>query len=254
MTCEDAVGSCCSSGFLRWRYLASASGNRAPALQDAARRKKNKKGPDEKVLLNLINSCKDSKVREDALCEYLKVKVAAATAAKDAELAVAATDAELAVAAKDAELAVAAKDTEMAELRAENKMLHQGLLQVQGLLTSRGLFERVAQFAFGEQKVAGHAKGAFNCTSALEQAVITPKAGPWSMLLKTTIKKCAPAVGKSRSRQKGELVQILAELSQAVQGHPWYGPNVKVVTALSKTGKCVIASFAETLGLQVQAT
>ena len=211
----------------------------------AARRKKNKKGPDEKVLPNLINSCKDSKVREDALCEYLKVKVAAATAAKDAELA---------VAAKDAELAVAAKDTEMAELRAENKMLHQGLPQVQGLLTSRGLFERVAQLAFGEQKVAGHAKGAFNCTSALEQAVITPKAGPWSMLLKTTIKKCAPAVGKSRSRQEGELAQILAELLQAVHGHPWYGPNVKVVTALSKTGKCVIASFAETLGLQVQAT
>ena len=217
-----------------------------------ARRKKNKKGPDEKVLLDLINSCTDSTVRKDALCEYLKVKVAAATAAKDAELAL--KDAELAE--KDAELAAAtaAKGAEMVELKVENKMLHQGLLQVQGLLTSMGLFERVAQLAFGEQKVAGHAEGAFDCTSALEQAVITPEAGPWSMLLKTTIKKCAPAVGKSKNRQKDELVRIWEELSYEVHAYPWYNLNLNLVPALSETGKCVIASFAETLGVQVQAT
>ncbi|CAE7949151.1 unnamed protein product, partial [Symbiodinium sp. KB8] len=214
-----------------------------------ARRKKNKKGPDEKVLLDLINSCTDSTVRKDALCEYLKVKVAAATAAKDAELAL--KDAELAE--KDAELAAAtaAKGAEMVELKVENKMLHQGLLQVQGLLTSMGLFERVAQLAFGEQKVAGHAEGAFDCTSALEQAVITPEAGPWSMLLKTTIKKCAPAVGKSKNRQKDELVRIWEELSYEVHAYPWYNLNLNLVPALSETGKCVIASFAETLGVQV---
>ena len=228
-----------------------------------ARRKKNKKGADEKVLLDLINSCTDSKVRKDALCEYLKVKVAAATAAKNAELAL--KDAELAekdaklaaaTAAKDAKLAAAtaAKGAEMVDLKVENKMLHQGLLQVQGLLTSMGLFERVAQLAFGEQKVAGHAEGAFDCTSALEQAVITPEAGPWSMLLKTTIKKCAPAVGKSKSQQKDELVRIWEELSYAVHAYPWYNLNLNLVPALSVTGKCVIASFAETLGAQVQAT
>ena len=136
-------------------------------------------------------------------------------------------------------------------LKVENKMLHQGFLQVQGLLTSRGLFERVAQLAFAEQKVAGHVKGSFNCTSALEQAVITPQSGSWSKLLKERIKKCAPAVRKSTDLQKKELHRLWADLSSAIHGHAWYGPDVKVVAALSKTGECVIARLAETLGLQL---
>ncbi|CAE7215948.1 unnamed protein product [Symbiodinium sp. CCMP2592] len=199
---------------------------------------KRKRAPTESVLLDLINSCTDQARRKQAFREYNTKDKAVVTAVKDKDLAV--KDKELAV-----KEAVKDKDEQLVALKVENKMLHQGLLQVQGLLTSRGLFERIAQLAFAEQKVAGHVKGTFNCTSALEQVVITPQSGPWSKLLKETIKKCAPAVGKSKDLQKKELQRLWADLSNAIHGHAWYGPGVKVVAALSKTGKCVIARLAE---------
>ena len=199
-----------------------------------------KNAPTEGVLLDLINSCPDEAIRKQAFREHNTKDKAVATAVKDKDLAV-----------KDKDLAVKAKDKKLVALKVENKMLHQGFLQVQGLLTSRGLFERVAQLAFAEQKVAGHVKGSFNCTSALEQAVITPQSGSWSKLLKERIKKCAPAVRKSTDLQKKELHRLWADLSSAIHGHAWYGPDVKVVAALSKTGECVIARLAETLGLQL---
>ena len=215
--------------------------------------RKCKNAPTEGVLLDLINSCPDEALRKQAFREYNTKDMAVATAVKDKDLAV--KDKDLAVkdkdlAVKDKDLAVKAKDVELVALKVENKML-QGFLQVQGLLTSRGLFERVAQLAFAEQKVAGDVKGSFNCTSALEQAVITPQSGPWSKLLKETIKKCAPAVRKPTDLQKKELHRLWADLSSAIHGHAWYGPDVKVVAALSKTGKSVIARLAETLGLQL---
>ena len=241
---------------------------RRRAASHAGKRQR-KNAPTESVLLDLINSCDNEARRKQAFREYNTKDKAVATAVKDKDLAVAAKDLavkdavaakDLAVkdavaakdlAVKDKDLAVAAKDVELVALKVENKMLHQGLLQVQGLLTSRGLFERVAQLAFAEQKVAGHVKGSFNCTSALEQVVITPQSGPWSKLLKETIKKCAPAVRKSTDLQKKELHRLLAGLSNAIHGHAWYGPDVKVVAALSKTGKCVIARLAEAFGLQL---
>ena len=242
-----------------------------------AGKRQRKNAPTESVLLDLINSCDNEALRKQAFREYNTKDKAVATAVKDRDLAVAAKDLAVkdavaakdlavkdavaakdlavkdAVAAKDLAVkdAVAAKDVELVALKVENKMLHHGLLQVQGLLTSRGLFERVAQLAFAEQKAAGHVRGPFNCTSALEQAVITPQSGPWSKLLKKTIKECAPAVGKSKDLQKKELHRLWADLSGAIHGHAWYGPDVKVVAALSKTGKCVIARLAETLGLQL---
>mmetsp|Transcript_7494 Transcript_7494/g.10452 ORF Transcript_7494/g.10452 Transcript_7494/m.10452 type:complete len:218 (+) Transcript_7494:29-682(+) len=195
--------------------------------------RKRKNAPTEGALLDLINSCPDEALRKQAFREHNTKDKAVATAVKDKDLA------------------VKAKDKKLVALKVENKMLHQGFLQVQGLLTSRGLFERVAQLAFAEQKVAGHVKGSFNCTSALEQAVITPQSGSWSKLLKERIKKCAPAVRKPTDLQKKELHRLWADLSSAIHGHAWYGPDVKVVAALSKTGKCVIARLAETLGLQL---
>ena len=223
---------------------------RRRAASHAGKRQR-KNAPTESVLLDLINSCGNQAIRKQAFREYNTKDKAVATAVKDKDLAVKHKD----LAVKDKDLAVkdavAAKDVELAALKVENKMLHQGLLQVQGLLTSRGLFERVAQLVFAEQKVAGHVKGSFNCTSALEQVVFTPQSGPWSKLLKKTIKKCAPAVGKSKDLQKKELHRVWADLSNAIHGHAWYGPDVKVVAALSKTGKCVIARLAEAFGLQL---
>ena len=109
---------------------------------------------------------------------------------------------EIAIAEKEKEIAIAEKEKEIAVLQAENRLVHSGWLQVQGLLTSRGLFERVAHLAFLEQVSAGHMRGRFNCTETLKQVPQTYKDGPWSRTLRNSIKTCAPSAKKRKQCKK----------------------------------------------------
>lgn len=97
---------------------------------------------------------------------------------------------------------IAEKEKEIAVLQAENRLVHSGWLQVQGLLTSKGLFERVAHLAFLEQVSAGHMRGRFNCTETLKQVPQTYKDGPWSRTLRNSIKTCAPSAKKRKQCKK----------------------------------------------------
>ena len=86
------------------------------------------------AVLNIINACPFESRRMTALHQYMK------------------KEKEIAVKEKEKEIAVMEKEKEIAVLQKENQLLNRGLLQVQGLLTSRGLLERVAQLAFDEQE------------------------------------------------------------------------------------------------------
>ena len=137
-------------------------------------------------------------------------------------------------------------------LQKENQQLQRGLLQVQGLLTSRGLFECVAQLAFDEQVSARYMRGKFNCSETLKQVPESYDVGQWSTLLRQTIRQCAPRA-KTKAAKKQELQAVWDDLSKAIH-HPWYGPDVQIVSALSQTGKCVITKLATALRLEVKET
>ena len=187
------------------------------------------------AVLKIINACPFESRRMTALHQYMK------------------KEKEIALKEKEKEIAVKEKEKEIAVLQKENQLLNRGLLQVQGLLTSRGLLERVAQLAFDEQVQANHMRGKFNCSDTLKQVPKTGEAGHWSRLLSDTIKQCAPQARTKEARVK-ELVAVWGDLSKAIHGQPWHGPDVKMVSALSQCGQCVIRRLATELGLEVRET
>ena len=194
------------------------------------------------AVLNIINACPFESRRMTALHQYMKK-----------EIAVKEKEKEIAVKEKEKEIAVKEKEKEIAVLQKENQLLNRGLLQVQGLLTSRGLLERVAQLAFDEQVQANHMRGKFNCSDTLKQVPKTGEAGHWSRLLRDTIKQCAPQARTKEASVK-ELVAVRGDLSKAIHGQPWHGPDVKMVSALSQCGQCVIRRLATELGLEMRET
>ena len=100
------------------------------------------------AVLKIINACPLESRRMTALHQYMKRMK---------------KEKEIADAFKEKEKEILQKEKEIAVLQKENQLLNGGLLQVQGLLTSRGLLERVAQLAFDEQVQANHMRGKFNC-------------------------------------------------------------------------------------------
>ena len=104
------------------------------------------------------------------------------------------------------------------------------------------------------QVQANHMRGKFNCSDTyLKQVPKTGEAGHWSRLLSDTIKQCAPQARTKEARVK-ELVAVWGDLSKAIHGQPWHGPDVKMVSALSQCGQCVIRRLATELGLEVRET
>ena len=199
--------------------------------------------PSPDAMLEVVNACADQKLRLQALKELEELKLELKD--KDLELKDKLNNKDLELKDKDLEL----KDKEMAiqRLESEKKELVRQVLSAEGLLTARGILERVAQLAHEELRTAGHVKSQFNCTLALQAAASHPKAGRWSRALHRIIKKCDPS---SRSLPES-LKAVYTTLSLEVHGRPWHGPNVQMISSLTEEGKCVTRKLAKLLGLKV---
>ena len=183
------------------------------------KRRREQRTTDDPVLA-FISKSKDEQQRFKLLKAHQEQARAVANAEKAALNAEkAALDAEKAALEKvaNAEKATLKLQVQLAHFEAENALLHKGLLQVQGLLMSRGLFERAAELAFHEQQQAKNISGKFNCTATLRTVPWYPQAGKWSLLLKKAIKACVNV--KSKRGQEEKLQAVHNELSRSIHGH-----------------------------------
>ncbi|CAE7351205.1 unnamed protein product, partial [Symbiodinium necroappetens] len=124
------------------------------------------------------------------------------------------------------------------------KNLHREVQQAKGLMTARGVFERVAELAFVEQGC----KVRVNTSFAIDRALNNPDPKkPWSKFLFDTIQKCS---GETETQKMINVATgIYSQLSQEVHGSPWSGVEVKLLGPLDGTGICVIKEMCEQMGL-----
>ena len=155
-------------------------------------------------------------------------------AENEKKLAIAENEKKLAIAENEKKLAIAEK--KLAEM--EKSRINERLLQCAGLLTARGIVERFAQLAYHEQKEAGQIKGNFVCAHVLLAAVKNPDAGPWSRFLSTSMQECVEKSPEGQDAPRA-VEKVWKDLSEAVHGCPWYGPDVQLVSSLNDIGKCL---------------
>ena len=194
--------------------------------------------------LRAVNNIDDKEGRLAALILLKKSEKKLAIAESEKKLAIAESEKKLAIAEK--KLAIA--ESKLAIAENEKSRIHERLLQCAGLLTARGIVERFAQLAYHEQLKARQTKGTFVCTHALMTAVRNPDAGPWSTFLSTSMQEC---VEKKGLDAPDEVAKVWKDLSQAVHGCPWYGPDVLLISSLNDIGKCLARKLAAHLGLNV---
>ena len=103
------------------------------------------------LFVDAIRACENESQRKKISSSFLEMLQEIAEKEKEKEIAIAEKEKEIAIAEK--EIAIAEKEKEIAALQAENRLVHSGWLQVQGLLTSRGLVERVAHSPFWSKSV-----------------------------------------------------------------------------------------------------
>ena len=115
------------------------------------------------------------------------------------------------------------------------------LLRAKGVLTSRGVFERMAQLSWAEQKFRGTK---FVCKVVLKKLCGNPTAGKWSQCMHESAKKCAPTVDPYDT-----LEAVWHELSDPVHGVSFSGLEVQVLDRVSDEGKCLLNSFCDMMGL-----
>ena len=203
--------------------------------------------------LRAVNNIDDKEGRLAALILLKKSEKKLAIAESEKKLAIAESEKKLAIAEKKLAIAESEKKLAIAESKlaiAENEKsrIHERLLQCAGLLTARGIVERFAQVAYHEQLKARQTKGTFVCTHALMTAVRNPDAGPWFTFLSTSMQEC---VEKKGLDAPDEVAKVWKDLSQAVHGRPWYGPDVLLISSLNDIGKCLVRKLAAHLGLNV---
>ena len=148
---------------------------------------------------------------------------------------------------KDLEKQLVQKDLEFQKQLVQKDLdnMRKELLQAKGLLTARGVYERVAQQAWDEQKDAGNVKGGCNVANSLAAAAKYPQAGRWSKLLHDVARKC-----DAQTDVEKVLRQVWSDLSQQVHAFPWSGPEVKIDTSLSETGTCIVQMLCGDMGLK----
>ena len=175
-------------------------------------------------------------------------RLAALILVKKNEKKLAIAEKKLAIAENEKKLAIAEKKLAIAEM--EKSRINERLLQCAGLLTARGIVERFAQLAYHEQIEAGQIKGNFVCTHALVAAVKNPDAGPWSTFLSTSMQECVEKSPEGLDAPCA-VAKVWKDLSEAVHGCPWYGPDVLLISSLNGIGKCLVRKLAAHLGLNV---
>ena len=127
------------------------------------------------------------------------------------------------------------------------KKLEEDLLRAKGLMTARGVFERVVQLAFNEQKVKKMVKGKCNIANTLPMICDNPQAGRFSGLLVSSATRC-----DSTQSVKDALQSVWTQLSQQVHNFPWSG-DVKIGSDLPKVTRCIAEELCKDMELEVRA-
>ena len=123
--------------------------------------------------------------------------------------------------------------------------LEEDLLQAKGLMTARGVFERVVQLAFNEQKTVGKVKGECIIANILPTISDNPQAGRFSKLLVSSAIRC-----DSTQSVKDALQSVWTQLSQQVHDFPWSG-DVKIGSDLPEVTRCIAEELCKGMGLEV---
>ena len=95
------------------------------------------------------------------------------------------------------------------------------LLRAKGVMTSRGVFERMAQLAWTEQGLSG---SKFVCTDVLQKLCNNPQAGKWSTCMYDSAVTCDPNTVALET-----LVKVWNELSDPMHGQSFSGLEVQVL-------------------------
>jgi len=123
--------------------------------------------------------------------------------------------------------------------------LEEDLLRAKGLMTARGVFERVVQLAFNEQKTVGKVKGKCIFANILPTISDNPQAGRFSKLLVSSAKRC-----DSTQSVKDALQSVWTQLSQQVHDFPWRG-DVKIGSDLPEVTRCIAEELCKGMQLEV---
>ena len=123
--------------------------------------------------------------------------------------------------------------------------LEEDLLRAKVLMTARGVFERVVQLAFNEQKTVGKVKGECIIANILPTISDNPQAGRFSKLLVSSAKRC-----DSTQSVKDALQSVWTQLSQQVHDFPWSG-DVKIGSDLPEVTRCIAEELCKGMGLEV---
>ena len=123
--------------------------------------------------------------------------------------------------------------------------LEEDLLRAKGLMTARGVFERVVQLAFNERKTVGKVKGKCIVANILPTISDNPQAGRFSKLLVSSAKRC-----DSTQSVKDALQSVWTQLSQQVHDFPWSG-DVKIGSDLPEVTRCIAEELCKGMGLEV---
>ena len=128
------------------------------------------------------------------------------------------------------------KERDILQVRMEK--VKKDLLRAKGLMTARGVFERVAQLAFNEQKKAGNMKGKCITANVLPIASKAPEAGCWSKLLRSSAEDC-----DSTQIPEDALQQVWTLLSDQVHNPSW--GDVKIDPNLPEGARCIVKKLCE---------
>ena len=123
--------------------------------------------------------------------------------------------------------------------------LEEDLLRAKVLMTARGVFERVVQLAFNEQKTVGKVKGECIIANILPTISDNPQAGRFSKLLVSSAKRC-----DSTQSVKDALQSVWTQLSQQVHDFLWSG-DVKIGSDLPEVTRCIAEELCKGMGLEV---
>ena len=125
----------------------------------------------------------------------------------------------------------------------------QQLLQVRGLLNTRGIFEHYLWNCFLELQGLGalRADETFVVTNFITKlskpTFFIPPAATTTIEFFTKVQKCGC----------GDLVVLYRDLSAVIHGMPWCGPSVKVYTdEMTLEQACVVKFIAKKLKLKIE--
>ena len=186
------------------------------------------------LLLQTINEIDDAEKRMNALHALLEKEIDVLKAEKERDVL---------KAEKERDVLKAEKERDVFRL---NK-LEEDLLRAKGLMTARGVFERVVQLAFNEQKVKNKVKVKCNIANTLPIICDNPQSGRFSGLLVSSAKRC-----DSTQSVKDALQSVWTQLSQQVHNFPWSG-DVKIGSDLPKVTRCIAEELCKDMGLEVRA-